>query len=117
MDGTASRKHAIEIAGILNEHMAEDTVVLDIGKMSSLTDYFIICTVRSHTHMKGLMQHVQQYFRSNDIVKLNSNKSSSDTGWVLIDCGSFVVHLMAKEQRQFYELEKLWFNSERVPIQ
>jgi ribosome-associated protein len=115
MDVTASSKeHAIRIAELLSEHLAIDTVVLDVGKQSCWTNYFVICTVRSQTHLKGLMEHITEYFHAHKIEKLNSPKNSTDQGWVLIDCGTFVIHLMAQEKREFYELEKLWFSSERV---
>ncbi len=110
----SSRDHAIKIAELLVEHLATDTIVLDVGKQSSWTDYFVICTVRSQTHLKGLMEHINDYFRAHNIKKLNSAKDSLDQGWVLIDCGTIVIHLMAREKREFYELEKLWFSSERL---
>jgi ribosome-associated protein len=113
MDAIArSKEHAIKIAQLLVEHKAIDTTVLDVGEMSSWTNFFIICTVRSQAHLKGLIEHVNEYFHTNKIKALNSLKNSADQGWVLIDCGTFIIHLMAQEKRDFYELEKLWFNSE-----
>jgi len=109
-----SREHAIKIAQLLAERLAIDTTVLDVGEMSSWTNFFVICTVRSQAHLKGLIEHMNEYFHANNIKKLNSLKNSADQGWVLIDCGTIVIHLMAREKREFYELEKLWFNSEQL---
>ena len=115
MDAIAnSRDHAIKIAELLAEHLAIDTIVLDVSATSTWTNYFVICTVRSQTHLKGLMEHINGYFHEHKIQKLNSLKNSVDQGWVLIDCGTIVIHLMAREKREFYELEKLWFNSEQL---
>ena len=113
MDDTASDKsQVLTLARILEEYKAEDTVVLDVRGMSSWTDYFLICTVRSQIHMKGLVEHILEFIQARKIRPLNPVKNSSDQGWMLIDCGVFVVHLMVKEKREFYELEKLWFGSE-----
>lgn len=109
-----SREHAIKIAQLLAEHRAIDATVLDVGEMSSWTNFFVICTVRSQAHLKGLMEHMNEYFHAHKIKKLNSLKNSADQGWVLIDCGTIVIHLMAQEKREFYDLEKLWFSSERL---
>ncbi len=102
-----SREHAIKIAQLLAEHLAIDTTAIDVGEMSSWTNFFVICTVRSQTHLKGLTEHINEYFHANNIDKLNSFKNSSDQGWVLIDCGTIVIHLMTQEKREFYELENL----------
>ena len=109
-----SKEHAIKIAQLLAEHLALDTTAIDVGEMSSWTNFFVIGTVRSQTHLKGLMAHINEYFHANNINKLNSYKNVSDQGWVLIDCGTIVIHLMTREKREFYELEKLWFNSEQL---
>ena len=109
-----SREHANKIAQFLAEHLAIDTTAIDVGEMSSWTNFFVICTVRSQAHLKGLMEHINEYFHANNIKKLNSFKNSADQGWVLIDCGTIVIHLMTREKREFYELERLWFNSEQL---
>ena len=102
----------IEIARLLDEHKAEDTVILNVSGISSWTDYFIICTARSRTHIRGLFDHLSQYLAKNDIESLNSHKNPRDQGWILVDCGTFIINLMEKEKRDFYELEKLWFKAE-----
>lgn len=112
--GDTARSKAIEVARLLEEHRAEDILVLDVSKSSGWTDYFVIATVRSEAHLKGLLRWLNELFAREDIEPLNRHKNITDRGWVLIDCGDFIVHLMEKEQRDFYELEKLWFNSERV---
>ncbi len=109
-----ARSNAIEVARLLEEHRAEDILVLDIGRVSAWTDYFIIATVRSQAHLRGVLRWLNEFFHRSGIQPLNKHKNITDRGWVLIDCGDFIVHLMEKEQREFYELEKLWFNSDLV---
>lgn len=115
MEDTAnSQRQIIEIAELLDEHLAEDTLALDVRQMSSWTDYFIICTVRSQTHLRGLLNSLREYFHSKRMRIPLGHKNLKDQSWVLIDCGNLVIHLMEKEKREFYELEKLWFRSERI---
>lgn len=99
---------------MIEDAKGEDTVVLDISTVSSLADYFIISTARSSAHMAGLLRELSLFLRGHDIQPLNRHKSREEKGWLLLDCGDLVIHLMEKEQRDFYDLEKLWFKAERV---
>jgi ribosome-associated protein len=108
------RDTVVEIAGMLDEHLGEDTVVLHVGNLCSWTDYFVITTARSETHQHSLLQRLHGYLRTRDIPTRRSLKNVPEGGWVLVDCGSFVIHVMDHERRAFYELEKLWFNSETI---
>ncbi len=115
MERTAKSKAAVlEIARLLADHMGEDTTVLFVGAMSDWTDYFVVTSARSQAHLSGLMRRLNEYFAQHGIEPLNPHKSVRDRGWVLIDCGDFVIHLMEKQQREFYELERLWFKAEVV---
>ena len=109
------RTDALEVAGMLSDHRGEDVVVIHVGEVSSWTDFFVICTVRSATHLRGLLRALEELFRARQIEPLNGGKHlRQEEGWVLIDCGAFVVHLMDSERREFYELEKLWFKGKTI---
>ncbi len=113
MEGIAENKGiALEIADLLDKHLGEDTIVLELGEASSWADYFIITTVRSNTHLSGLIKNLHLFFKEKKIVPLNSYRNIDFKGWALIDLGAIVVHLMDREKRDFYQLEKLWFKSE-----
>ena len=102
-------------ARLIADHKGEDTVVLDISEVSSIADYFIITTARSGAHMAGLQRELFVHLREQGIRPRNGgHKGSGETGWLLLDCGDFVIHLMEKEQRDFYDLERLWFKAGRV---
>lgn len=109
------RNDVLDIARLLEDHRAEQVTALYIGEMSDWTDYFIITTVRSTAHLKGLLRMLNEAFLEKSITPLKSRKlHNRETGWVLIDCGRFVIHLMDREHREFYELEKLWFKNELI---
>ena len=113
-DMSSSRATAIAVARLLEEHKAEDTVVLEVGPVCSWTDYFVIATARSTTHMGSLLDRVLAALDERSVARRNSSRDSVESGWVLIDCGNVVVHLMDQEKRDFYELEKLWFMAAEV---
>ncbi|MBN1697494.1 MAG: ribosome silencing factor [Spirochaetales bacterium] len=104
----------LDIGNLIDEHKGKETIVLYVGDMCSWTDYFVITTVRSDAHLKGLLRSLSEYFDANNIVPINARKNINEKGWVLIDCGNFVIHLMESEQREFYELERLWFKGEVI---
>jgi ribosome-associated protein len=110
-----SREAALEAARCVDAHKGEDTVVLDIAGVSSVADYFVISTARSSTHLAGLARELFHLLREGGVHPLNRHKKVEESGWLLVDCGDFVVHLMEREQREFYDLERLWFRAERVP--
>ncbi|MEW5814243.1 MAG: ribosome silencing factor [Spirochaetota bacterium] len=110
MAGTVNRKETLlDLAKLIESHKGIDTLVLYIGMQSTWTDYFLITTVTSSTHMKGLFRHIRDFLSEKKIEPLHKQKHVADDNWVLLDCGDFLVHLMTKETREFYELERLWY--------
>ena len=116
MAATSSNRDAVlKAARLIADHKGEDTVVLDISGVSPIADFFIIATARSGAHLAGLQKELAVFLREQGIRPLNrGHKGRGETGWLLLDCGDFVIHLMEKEQRDFYDLERLWFKAERV---
>ena len=112
---SSSRETALETARLIADHRGENTVVLDIREASAFADFFVITTVRSSAHLAGLFRELTEFFRSRGIRPRGHHRRPSINGWLLLDCGDFIVHLMEKEQRDFYDLERLWFRAERVP--
>lgn len=99
------------LGALLKEHNGQDVCVLDLRGINNWTDFFIIATVSSKTHMDGLEKHIKEYCRENDIAIFGSSRRNADDEWRLIDLGQIIIHLMNKQAREFYELERLW-----VPI-
>ncbi|MBN1646845.1 MAG: ribosome silencing factor [Spirochaetales bacterium] len=104
-------EQAMDIARIIDDHKGENTLVLDVHELCSWTECFIITTIRSQGHLKGVLRHISEYLQKEGIQISGKQKNLSDDGWMLIDCGSVVIHLMDQEKREFYELEKLWFSA------
>jgi ribosome-associated protein len=115
MAGTSSsREAALEAARLIADHKGEDTIVLDLSAITPIADYFIVATARSAAHLAGLARELFDFLRERGLPPLNRHRRRQEKGWLLLDCGTLVIHLMEKEQRDFYDLERLWFRAERV---
>ncbi len=79
---------ALELGHLLQEHKGEKVTVLDISRLNSWTDYFVIASVNSSTHSKGLYKHIKDYAKENDLhIHLTKRKSPDGDDWNLIDFG------------------------------
>jgi len=93
---------------LLLEHKGQNVSVLDLRSINNWTDFFIIATVSSSTHMDGLERHIKDFCRKHNIDILGSSVRKAEDEWRLIDLGWAVIHLMSEQAREFYELERLW---------
>ena len=105
---------ATSIGEFISEHKGENVLVIDVKEQSSWTDYMIIATSTSIGHLKGLVRQLKDMLESNAVDILRRHKQISDDGWELIDCGDYVIHLMNREMREFYNLDKLWFSGKII---
>lgn len=100
-------KIAEKIADILEEKKAKDIRVINIREFSTLADYFVLASGTSVTHIKMLSDEVEKRMEE-DKVKLLHREGYNSARWILIDYGSVVVHIFHEEDRDFYNLERLW---------
>jgi len=110
------RETALACGQLLADHNGSDTVVMDLRKLSSWTDFFVVTSATSSTHMRGLLRHLEDHLAEQGIVPLRRPRLAEDEEWCLVDFGDFVVHIMSLGARAFYELEKLWFEAELSPV-
>lgn len=109
MTEKTTEQKALELAQLLEDGKGQDVSVLDISKLNSWTDYFVIVTVTSGAQAEGLYKYVKDYNKENGLeFHQTGHKSPQGNEWILLDLGAIVIHLMTKEARDFYELEKLW---------
>jgi ribosome-associated protein len=101
----------LETAELLKDNKAQDILVLNLQGHTSITDYFIICTVTSSVQTRALVRDVEEFMDRHDI-KPFSKAVQTDSPWVLLDYNHFVIHIFLREGREFYGLEKLWSDAE-----
>ncbi len=99
---------ALAIQQFLNDHKGLNTQVIDVSEDCSWTDCFVITTVNSLGHLRGLAHELWGFLIDLGLEVNNRRKTPGDDGWELVDCNDIVIHLMSQELRDFYTLEKLW---------
>ena len=100
-------QRVVGIAEFLRERKAHDILVLDLEGMTSITDFFIICTVTSSVQTKAIIRDLEEFMRQYDLKPL-SRDTAADSPWVLLDYNFFIIHIFQQEGRDYYRLEKLW---------
>ncbi len=105
----------MRIVEAIESKEGENTVVMKMENTPIPTDYFIITTANSKTHMKALRDSVVEELKksSHEIIYYDKKTNLS---WVLVDAGEFVIHIFTKKAREFYDLEGLWHSAERIKI-
>ena len=91
----------------------QDIKILDISGLSALCDYFIISTANNPNQMKAICQAAEDALRKHGIRLIHSEGMNSG-GWVLLDFGAIVIHMFGKEERVFYNLERIWGDAEEI---
>lgn len=102
------------IVDVLDDRRAKEITVLDLREVSSSLDYFIVATGESTLQLKALEEAVREKMKRNGV--LPGGVEGPSERWVLLDYGAVVVHLMSPEARDFYDIEGLWADAERLPI-
>jgi ribosome-associated protein len=110
-----SRDLALEAARSALKKKAADTVVLDLGGLTIIADFFVICTGESTTQVKAIAEYIEHEFAEEGIKAL-SIEGLDYSHWVLIDFGDVIVHVFERETREYYGLEKLWMDAKTVEV-
>jgi ribosome-associated protein len=92
---------------------AEDVVMLDMRKLCSFTEYFIIASGESSVQTKAIANAVTEKLKKENI-KIYHNEGREQGNWIVLDAGRFIIHLFLKEMREFYNLELLWADAPKV---
>ena len=102
-------------AAVLLDNKANDVVVLSLKGVSDMTDFFVIASGTSDTHVRALGGHVQEELKK-DGTSAHHVEGMAQGRWVLLDYVDFVVHLFHPTLRGFYQLERLWSDATVVPV-
>ncbi len=100
---------------ILQDKKAKDVEVIDISELTTIADYFVICSGTSTRHIKSLTDELEQGLNDIEVMEL-SKEGYSTANWVLVDIGDVVVHIFQKEFRELYDLERIWSDGRRVEM-
>ena len=81
--------------------------MLDVRALCSFADYFVICTGDTNRHIEAIWQDIGEVLKSKGVVARH-NEGTADSGWMLSDFGSVIVHIFAPLERDYYQLDRLW---------
>tara|TARA_B100000131_G_C18075395_1_gene596151 strand:+ start:1100 stop:1444 length:345 start_codon:yes stop_codon:yes gene_type:complete len=105
-----------EITKLMLEKKAQEIKIFDVRKITTLTDYFIICTSESDPQTKAIVNHVEKTLRKNGL-KASSSEGVNNNEWVILDYIDIIVHIFSKEKRDFYNLDRLWADAKITKVE
>lgn len=90
-----------------SDKQAIDIVLLDTRDVCSFADYFVICSGDSPRQIDAIRDEIEHVLKKQDILP-HHHEGSTDSGWLLLDYGSVVIHIFAPLERDYYQLDRLW---------
>ena len=109
-----SKKLALLCREYADNKKAENIVVLDVRKVSSVTDYFVIASGTSEPHLRAIMDEISETLRKDHDVTPSGKDGNVSNAWVVLDYFDVIVHVMRADVRERYNLEGLWNDALRV---
>jgi ribosome-associated protein len=103
-------------ADAAEEKKAQRVTILDIRGLSVIADYFVICHGNSQTQVQAIVNGIREKLEEAGI-PIKGVEGYKEARWVLLDLGDVVVHVFHKDERDFYDLERLWGDAQQVRVQ
>ncbi|MFR4978820.1 MAG: ribosome silencing factor, partial [Butyricicoccus sp.] len=104
------------ICEALLERKGRDIDVLQVEHLTTLTEYFVICTATSTTQVRALADSVEYHLKYDHDTVPHHVEGFESSSWILLDYGSVLVHIFVPEAREFYNLENLWKDGTRISL-
>jgi ribosome-associated protein len=96
-----------------SDKKASDVIMLDIRDLTTIADYFVICTGNNPRQINAIADAIDEQLRERGARVLN-REGIAETGWVLLDFGDIIVHIFGAKEREYYRLERLWSEAKTV---
>jgi ribosome-associated protein len=109
-----SKKLALLCRELAENRKAENIAILDVRELSSVTDYFVICTGSSEPHLRAIVDEITEQLRETHALRPRAMDGALRTAWVVLDYFDVIVHVMRADVREHYDLEGLWGDAPRV---
>ncbi|MDE0833198.1 MAG: ribosome silencing factor [Acidimicrobiales bacterium] len=107
-------RHAARAA---DDKLGRDTIVIAVGEVISVTDFFVISSAQTSRQVRAIAEEIEEQLTILDGPKPLRVEGRTDNRWILMDFGGFVVHILDDEYRAFYDLERLWSDCPRIEWQ
>ena len=109
-----SRKLALLCRELADNKKAEDITILDVRKLSSVTDYFVIASGTSEPHLRAIVDEITDRLRDEHQLRPQAVDGTFKAAWVVLDFFDVIVHVMRGDVRERYDLEALWGDAPRM---
>lgn len=109
-----SKELALRCRELADDRKAENLVVLDLRKLSTVADYFVLCTGTSEPHLRAIEQEITSRLKAEHGLRPGAVDGTLQAGWLVLDYYDVIVHVMRADQRERYDLEGLWGDAPRV---
>jgi ribosome-associated protein len=109
-----SKQLALLCRELADNKKAEDIVVLDVRKLSSVTDYFVIASGTSQPHLRAIVEEITSRLRDDHELRPARAEGTTGGNWVVLDFFDVIVHVMHTETRKHYDLEGLWGDAKNI---
>jgi len=111
-----SRKLALLCRELADNKKAEDILILDVRKLSSITDYFIIASATSEPHLRAVVDEITDKLRQEHGLRPKAVDGRLPSPWLVLDYFDVIIHVMRSDVRERYDLEGLWGDAPRVKL-
>ncbi len=111
-----SKKLALLCQKFADDKKAEDIVALDVRKLSSVADYFVICSGTSEPHLRAISDAIINGLRDEHDLRPRAIDGTLQTSWIVMDYFDVIVHVMKTDVRERYDLEALWSDAPQLKI-
>ena len=108
-------RHAKKISDLMLEKKALDIIIIDVHKITTLTDFFVICTSESEPQTRAITDHIYEQMKEDDMRAWHI-EGYENLDWVLLDYVNIVVHVFSRESRDYYDLERLWADGQITQV-
>lgn len=112
LEAAALARRAVELA---EDKQASDIVMLDLRKLNTIADYFVICSAESDRQLKAILDAIDETIAT-ELGRHARAEGATESGWVLLDYGDVVVHIFSAALRDYYRIERLWSKANPVVV-
>ena len=99
---------------IAEDRKAENIIQLKLTELSSLADYFVLCTGNSEPHIRAIAERIARDVRERTGKHARSVEGTPESKWMVIDLGDVIVHILSPEMRELYQIESLWGDAPKI---
>jgi ribosome-associated protein len=112
-----STEVVLEAAAAASSKKAERILILDVSSLLVITDHFLICSGNTERQVRGISDEIERKLREERGLKAARREGERESRWIVLDFVDFVVHVFHKEDRDYYDLERLWSDAPKIPFE